>query len=113
MVGLAGTIGEAGARSMSAFIALEGKLTSFADVMKNASAIKVPDDVSALVMMMFEAVDNIDTQDELNTYMEFVNRIKNAEIQSIFFTMIMHTRPKISRYNQAINTWAVSNHKLM
>jgi len=98
---------------MSAFIALEGKLTSFADVMKNASVIKVPDDVSALVMMMFEAVDNINTQDELNTYMEFVNRIKNAEIQSIFFTMIMHTRPKIARYNQSINAWATNNHKLM
>jgi rubrerythrin len=113
MVGLAGTIGEAGARSMSAFIALEGKLTTFADVMKNASTVKVPDDVSALVMMMFEAVDNIQTQDDLNTYMEFVNRIKNAEIQSIFFTMIMHTRPKIARYNDAINKWTVSNHKLM
>jgi len=40
MVGLSGTIGEAGARSMSAFIALEGKLMSFKDVMKNASTVK-------------------------------------------------------------------------
>jgi len=113
MVGLAGTIGEAGARSMSAFIALEGKLMSFADVMKNASSVKVPDDVSALIMMMFEAVDNIDTQDGLNEYMQFVNRIKNAEIQSIFFTMIMHTKSKIARYNQSIQTWASNNHKIM
>ena len=113
MVGLAGTIGEAGARSMSAFIALEGKLMSFADVMKNASTVKVPDDVSALIMMMFEAVDNIDTQDGLNEYMQFVNRIKNAEIQSIFFTMIMHTKSKIARYNQSIQTWASNNHKIM
>jgi len=113
MVGLSGTIGEAGARSMSAFIALEGKLTSYADVMKNASTIKVPDDVSALVMMMFEAVDNIETQDDLNNYMQFVNRIRNAEIQSIFFTMIMHTRPRIARYNDSINAWALTNHKLM
>jgi hypothetical protein len=64
-------------------------------------------------MMMFEAVDNIETQDDLNEYMQFVNRIKNAEIQSIFFTMIMHTRPKIARYNQAITTWATNNHKIM
>jgi hypothetical protein len=113
MVGLAGTIGEAGARSMSAFISLEGKLMSFKDVMKNASTVKIPDDVSALIMMMFEAVDNIETQDDLNEYMQFVNRIKNAEIQSIFFTMIMHTRPKIARYNQAITTWATNNHKIM
>ena len=113
MVGLSGTIGEAGARSMSAFIALEGKLMSFKDVMKNASTVKVPDDVSALIMMIFEAVDNIETQDDLNEYMQFVNRIKNAEIQSIFFTMIMHTRPKIARYNQAITTWATNNHKIM
>jgi hypothetical protein len=69
--------------------------------------------VSALVMMMFEAVDNIETQDDLNNYMQFVNRIRNAEIQSIFFTMIMHTRPRIARYNDSINAWALTNHKLM
>ena len=113
MVALAGTIGESGARSMSAFIALEGKLMDFKTILSNSKNVKVPDEVSALIMMMFEAVDKIETQDELNKYMEFVERIPQAEVQAIFFTMIMHTRPKIARYNQAITTWAKNNHKIM
>ena len=113
MAALAGTIGEAAAKSMSAFIALEGKLISFADVLKAPSTIKVPEDVSAQIMMMFEAVDVVETQDELNKYMQFVERIPSSEVQSVFFTMIMRGKPRIARYNQAINTWASENHKLM
>jgi hypothetical protein len=45
--------------------------------------------------------------------MEFVNRIKSSEIQSIFFTMIMRTKPKLGRYNQEIGKWATENHMIM
>ena len=113
MVALSGTIGESGARSMSAFISLEGKLMDFKAVLSNAKNVKVPDEVSALIMMMFEAVDKIETQDELNKYMDFVERIPQAEVQAIFFTMIMHTKPRIGRYNNAIMKWATENHILL
>ena len=113
MVALAGTIGEAAAKSMAAFIAFEGKLTPFKEIIAEPTKVKVPDDVSALVMMMFEAVDYVETQDELNSYMEFVNRIKSSEVQSIFFTMMMRTKPRIARYNTEITKWAAANHMLM
>jgi len=113
MAMLAGTIGEAAAKSMSAFIALESKLISFKDVIKAPKSITMPDDVSAQVMMMFEAVDCIEIQDDLSKYMEFVNRIPSSEVQSIFFTMIMRGKPKVARYNQEIMKWASDNHVLM
>lgn len=113
MVALAGTIGEAAAKSMAAFIAFEGKLISFKDVIAAPTKVEVPDDISAQVMMMFEAVDYVETQDELNSYMEFVNRIKSSEVQSIFFTMVMRAKPRIARYNQEITKWASANHMLM
>jgi hypothetical protein len=110
---LAGTIGEAAAKSMAAFIALEGRLVSYQDVMKDPANVQVPEDVSALIMMMFEGVDYIETQQALTDYMTFVNRIKQAEVQSIFFTMIMRTKPKVARYNEQIKKWAQENHMLM
>lgn len=113
MVALAGTIGEAAAKSMAAFIAFEGKLVSFKDVIAAPTKVAVPDEISAQVMMMFEAVDYVETQDELNSYMEFVNRIKSSEVQSIFFTMMMRGKPRIARYNQEITKWATANHMLM
>jgi hypothetical protein len=113
MVALAGTIGEAAAKSMAAFIAFEGKLVSFKDVIAAPTKVAVPDDISAQVMMMFEAVDYVETQDELNSYMEFVNRTKSSEVQSIFFTMIMRAKPRVARYNEQITKWATANHMLM
>lgn len=112
-VALAGTIGEAAAKSLAAFIQLESKVTPCADVLRNPEIINIPSDVSVLVMMMLEAVDVIKTQDELTEYMKFVNRIPSTEVQSVFFTMMLRSRPKLARFNQSIATWANDNHFLM
>lgn len=113
MAMLAGTIGEAAAKAMAAFIALESKLISFKEIIKSPDTVKVPSEVSAQVMMMFEAVDSVASQDELSKYMEFVNRIPSSEVQSIFFTMIMRGKPRLARYNEQINKWAQENYVLM
>ena len=112
-VGLAGTIGEAAAKSMAAFIALESKLTLTADIIKQPDTIAVPDDTSALIMMMLEACDYLKTQDDLNAYMTFVNRIPRGEVQSVFFTMMLRTKPKLARFNQAITKWAADNNYML
>lgn len=113
MAMLAGTIGESAARSMAAFIALEGSYPSFKEVLANPKTARMPDDVSAQVMMMFEAVDYLETQDDLNNYMEYVGRIKMTEVQSVFYTMILRTKPRLARYNESIKNWARDNHMLM
>ena len=110
---LAGVIGEAAAKSMAAFIALESKLISYKSVIERPEAITVPDDISAQIMMMFEAVDYVDNHDDLNKYMKFVNRIPSAEVQSVFFTMMMRGKPKLARYNQEIMKWSSDNHMMM
>lgn len=112
-VGLSGTIGEAAAKSMAAFIALESKLTLTADIIKSPESIPVPDDTSALIMMMLEACDYLKTQDDLNAYMKFVNRIPRGEVQSLFFTMMLRTKPKLARFNQAITKWAADNNYML
>lgn len=112
-VGLAGTIGEAAAKSMAAFIALESKLTLTADIIKAPDTVNVPDDTSALIMMMLEACDYLKTQDDLNAYMRFVNRIPRGEVQSLFFTMMLRTKPKLARFNQEITNWAAANNYML
>jgi len=112
-VGLAGTIGEAAAKSMAAFIALESKLTLTSDIIKSPETVTVPDDTSALIMMMLEACDYLKTQDDLNAYMKFVNRIPRGEVQSLFFTMMLRTKPKLARFNQEITNWAAANNYML
>jgi hypothetical protein len=112
-VALAGTVGESAAKSIATFISVEKSMIKFNDVLANPTTVKVPEDIATQVMMILEAVDTLANHDDLNKYMQFVNRMKSSEIQSIFFTMIFRNKPKIARYNQEISKWATDNHMIM
>ena len=114
MVALAGTIGHSAAGDMSAFLALERQLPEFQDILDNPTTIKVPDDTAATLMVMFQATDKLDTQENLTKFMTFVNRVASSELQAIFFTMIVRSEKgiKIARNNPQIAKWAVENHEL-
>jgi len=111
---LAGTIGHSAAGDMAAFLALEKSLTGVMDIIKAPSTIEMPKDISAQLMIMFQAVDVLETQDQLSKFMEFVERIPSSEIQGVFFTMMMRTSKsvKLARNNLKIAEWAKNNHDL-
>ena len=113
-VALAGTIGHSAAGDMAAFMALEKSLTDVKDIIKAPSTIDVAKDISAQLMIMFQAVDVLETQDQLTKFMEYVERIPSNEIQGVFFTMMMRTPKsvKLARNNQKIAEWAKNNHDL-
>ena len=114
MVALAGTIGGAAAGDMAAFMSLEKSWTDVKDIIKNPKGVTMPADISAQLMIMFQAVDTLTTQDELTSFMEFVGRIASSEVQAVFFTMMMRN-PKavrLARNNAKIAEWAKNNHEL-
>ena len=114
MVALAGTVGEACARDMAAFLALEHKVADVKDIIKAPLTIACPnDDVSALLLIMFQAIDVVQEHDELSKFMQFVDRIKSSEVQSIFFTMMLRSKTKLARHNDRIKKWAIDNYDLM
>lgn len=115
MVGLSGTIGMSAAKDMAALLSLDKKLLDVRDeIIVDPKNVAVPDDIAAQLMIMFQAVDVLETQDELSSFMEFVDRIKSSEIQAVFFTMMMrNTRTiRLARNNKSISTWASNNHEL-
>jgi hypothetical protein len=114
MVALGGTIGLSAAKQMSAFLSLESQLPDFKDIIKSPESIDVPKDMASLLMVMFQAVDVVETQDELGKFMKFVKRVASDEVQAIFFTMVMRAKRtvRIARNNEEIKSWAVANHEL-
>ena len=113
-VALAGTIGASAAGDMAAFLSLEKSLVDVKDIIKAPDTIDVPKDISAQLMIMFQAVDSLATQDELTKFMTFVERIPSSEVQGVFFTMMMRN-PKairLARNNLKIAEWAKNNHEL-
>jgi hypothetical protein len=113
-VALAGTVGASFAADMAAFMSMEKSLTDVKDIIKNPAGVTMPKDISAQLMIMFQAVDTLATQDELTSFMEFVERIDSSEVQAVFFTMMMRS-PKavrLARNNAKIAEWAKNNHEL-
>ena len=115
MVGLSGTIGMSAAKDMAALLSLDKKLLDVRDeILVDPKNVAVPDDIAAQLMIMFQAVDVLETQDELTSFMEFVERIKSSEIQAVFFTMMMRNARtiRLARNNKNISKWAADNHEL-
>jgi hypothetical protein len=114
LAALAGTIGASAAGSMSAFFSIEKQIPEFEDIIKAPSTIEVPTDNAAILMVIFNGVDSIATQDMMTKFMVFVKRIASKELQSLFFTMSMRNSKTVSiaRGNEDIKTWAVSNSHL-
>ena len=113
-VALAGTVGASFAADMAAFLSLEKSLMDVKDIIKAPETVEMPKDISAQLMIMFQAVDVLSTQDELTKFMSFVERVPSAEVQGVFFTMMMRN-PKairLARNNQRIAEWAKNNHEL-
>lgn len=114
MCALAGTAGESFARDMSAFLSLEKQLPNLEDILKAPKTVKVPEEPAATLMIMFQAIDALKTQDELSSFMDFVDRVPSSELQAVFFTMLMRSArtTKIARNNAQIAVWAQNNHEL-
>jgi hypothetical protein len=114
MCALAGTIGASASADMSAFLSVEKSLPRFKDIIEKPMDISMPTETSALLMLMFQATDNLSSQEDLSAFMKFVNRIESSEIQAVFFTMMVRSKNgvKLARNNAEIAKWATENHEL-
>jgi hypothetical protein len=112
---LAGTVGQAAAVSMVAFVQMEKDLVPVSVILQDPVNTHVPESVGALLMTLFNAVDELQTQDELAAFMQWVNRITSHEIQGVFFTMMVQS-PRTVRMalrNHELSLWAQENFELL
>lgn len=114
-VALAGTIGLSGAKLLSVFIDMESQVLPIKDIIADPMGVTVPEDVAALCMTMINAVDEIHTQDDLSKFMQFVQRMKQDELQSLFFTMLLDNKrtTKLAAGNETVKQWAMTNYKYL
>lgn len=111
--GIAGTIGAAAAADMAAFISVESSVVDAKDIIKNPD-MPVPEQVAAQLLIMFQAVDVIETQDDMSRFMRFVTRIPSEMVQSIFYTMAMRGKlVKLAIHNEHIKKWLEANRDIV
>lgn len=114
-VALAGTIGLSGAKLLSVFIDMEAQVTPVREIIKDPMGVILPEDIAALCMTMINAVDEIQTQDDLSGFMQFIQRMKQDELQSLFFTMLLDNKrtTKLAAGNETVKQWAINNYKYL
>jgi hypothetical protein len=94
---------------------LERELVSVKQVLADPEGVAIPEKPAALFMMMFNAIDTLETQDDLSKFMKFVNRLKSSEVQAVFFTMLLQNKRtmRIARGNDQVSAWAKTNFELL
>ena len=111
---LAGTLGESGARDMMTFVSLDATVTQFEDIVADPENVTMPKDIAPLLLMIFQALDKVETQDQLNKYQKFVNRIENEEVQAVWFVMLLRSpKARMARVNPEVSKWALENHAII
>jgi hypothetical protein len=75
----------------------------------------MPEKPAALFLTMFNAVDTIETQDDLSAFMTFVKRIRSEEVQECFFTMAFQSKrtAKLARTNNDLREWGMKHLELL
>lgn len=112
---IAGIVGLATQKALSVFIDMEKQLIPVKNIIADPEGVTMPQDVAALCMIMFNAVDAIQTQDELSSFMKFIKRMNQSELQSIFFTMLManNRTTALAARNDTIKEWTKDNYKYL
>jgi len=112
---LAGVVGQAAAELFATFIMMEKDLIPIADIVRNPETIPMPVSAGALLMTMMNAVDELDTQDELSKYLVFVDRVESEEYRDVFMSLLCESErtAKMALQNANVNKWYQKNYKIM
>lgn len=115
LAALCGTVGVAAARDITMVANLNKQISTTEQVIANPAGITMPTDDAALFLMLFNAVEDVKTQDDLTKFMTFVERITSEEIQSVFFSMMFRRKSKIplARGNGKMKDWSLKNYELI
>ena len=75
----------------------------------------IPENLTAKLILMFQAVDKLETQDELSSFMQYLSRITNKEMKAVFYTMLMTTDRgiELGKNNKEIRDFGLDNTHLL
>lgn len=113
IAGLKGTIGEAAARDMEAFIAYQDQLPTWESIINSPQSATVPDTAGACAVLVFGAIAKVDKQN-MNAFMKYLGRFE-AEWQAAFAIAIAKNPAKqaVAFSSPAFADWCQKNQDLL
>jgi len=104
---LAGTVGVPAADSMMTFFMLEKDLIPVPVILKDPEAAAIPTSAGATMLTLFNAVDTIETQDQLSRMMRYAKRLPSEEYRAVFFSMLCESKRtvRLALQNADLKDW--------
>lgn len=112
---LAGVVGQPAAELFATFFLLEKDMLPIADILKAPDTIAIPSSVGALLLTMNNAIDELETQDDLTKFLRFAMRIESDEYRDVFMSQLCES-PRTARMalqNADVNKWYEQNYKIL
>lgn len=110
---LAGTIGTRGAADLLAFVRLADKLPKMQDIINNPTTALVPDNVSALCLVVFKVLSSLDDV-LISPWMDYMTRLP-LEAQALFVNNARsdkYSKRNIVFTNKKFMDWSMKNNYL-
>ena len=108
--GLIGSIGERGALDLMAYVKLIDKMPSREEIANSPKTAKIPDSVSATVMVVFRSLGSM-TKDFVTPFMEYLVRL-DIEAQAMFVNGVRaknYQHQSMVMTNAKFSAWAAQN----
>jgi hypothetical protein len=109
-----GATNAAYAQLLTSFIALEKELVDPSKPLTDPTGTALPENPAALVLLMYNMVDLIHTQDELSNGIEYIERSDSREMQSVFMSMVIDSNrlTKLGSANRKVQEWMKKNYRI-
>jgi hypothetical protein len=112
---LAGAVGENAAHDMAALFAMNDEVMLTETIVANPRGVPLPTKPAATFMMLYRALDDLKTQDDLTAFMIFLERIGSDEVLGSFRTACFkHPKMiKLAKGNKSLVDWAMKNNAML
>lgn len=108
---LSGTVGEAAARNMQAFLTIADALPEWARVVKTPETCPVPENPIAQQIMVMGAITRL-SKENVNPWLTYMVRMA-TEVQALFASAVMRgSKSSLVVTNKQFTAWAVKNNYL-
>jgi len=107
---LMGTIGERGGLDLLSFVALADQLPSLESIKKDPMGARVPDSASAVCMVVYRTLSNIDST-WVDAWMDYMGRL-DKEAQGLFANGVRqpkYAKQSVVMTNKKFTAWAMAN----
>jgi hypothetical protein len=111
---LAGTVGKAAAHAISAFFLIEKDLIPVRKIISDPMGVPMTDNAGAKIMIIFNSIDEIETDEDLTAFMKYVDREKSEEYRALFYSSVTQSKKtvKLAKNNKALSDYIIKNFHL-